>query len=257
MNQLREALLHKRHRVPLTGEILVRDKTGIKVTRVEERERDSWYDLSLRSLREGIVRFYRVEDLLTGKWLFKVCHDEEHHKNLVKAVKCPPGTLYSQLEGNTMVFQESTVEGFFYDIISLTYLGENSRVRRKPLRTLDEVPRTILNLFVVKTYEEGVGRKPIRRYVVTLTEEGDEKSMIKLFILERAWPLLPINLDLAFKTQNVLETIKELERADLEEIYRAVNEGLGVERGDLNAILELFEARGIIQSPEFGFIKTR
>jgi len=62
----------------------------IKIVKVEERPEDAWYDLSLRQLRKGEVRFYRVKDFLTGDWFFKLCVDPELGKVLVKTIKCPP-----------------------------------------------------------------------------------------------------------------------------------------------------------------------
>src|SRR3990170_389637 len=43
----------------------------IKITKIEERPNDAWYDMSLRQLRHGEVCFYRIHDFLTGNWLFK------------------------------------------------------------------------------------------------------------------------------------------------------------------------------------------
>ena len=60
------------------------EKARIRVVKVEERSRDSWVDMGLRTLREGNVRFYRVSDPVTGKWLFKTCTDEEMHTILVR-----------------------------------------------------------------------------------------------------------------------------------------------------------------------------
>ena len=80
---------------------------SIKISLQEERTEDAWFDLSLRELRSGEVRFYKAYDLQTGKWLFKICVDQENSRSMVKAIKCPPGKLFSQLEGATMLFQKS------------------------------------------------------------------------------------------------------------------------------------------------------
>ena len=100
----------------------------IKVRRVETRPEDAWYDMGLRQLRTGEVSFYTVKDFLTGEWLLKMCEDKELGKILVKAVKCPAGIRFSQLEGRTMLFQESKIDGMFYGLISLTQVDENDNV---------------------------------------------------------------------------------------------------------------------------------
>ena len=102
----------------------------VKVRRVESRPEDVWYDMSLRQLRNGEVNYYRVKDFLTGDWLFKMCKDKELGKIMVKAVKCPAGLRFSQLEGKTMVFQVSKIEGMLYGVLSLTQVDENDRLRR-------------------------------------------------------------------------------------------------------------------------------
>src|SRR4030066_2193248 len=104
---------------------------SIKIALQEERTEDSWFDLSLRQLRAGEVRFYKVNDLQTGNWLFKICVDQENSRTMVKAIKCPPGKLFSQLEGATMLFQKSGVNAdLYYDIISLTRVDSEGRGRR-------------------------------------------------------------------------------------------------------------------------------
>ncbi|PVX27688.1 MAG: hypothetical protein CW716_01020 [Candidatus Bathyarchaeum sp.] len=162
---------------------------NIKVRRVETRPNDAWYDMSLRQLRSGEVNFYTVKDFLTGEWLLKLCRDMEQGKILVKAVKCPAGIRYSQLEGRTMLFQRSNIEGMFYDVISLTQVGENDKVNRKIVSTIDEVPAVIRENYDVRLYEEATGKKAPGKYLVTLSNPEDEKHMITLFVLERAWSL--------------------------------------------------------------------
>jgi len=167
----------------------------IKIVKVEERPEDAWYDFSLRQLRKGKVRFYRVKDFLTGEWLFKLCIDEEFGKVLVKAVKCPPGILFAQLEGNTMVFQKSQKRGFYYDIVSFSHIGENNRVSRKVVSQIDDIPAFIRENFEIQTYEEATGKTAPGKHLVTLTKAEDEKAMINLFLLELAWTLSPITPD--------------------------------------------------------------
>ncbi|UCE15582.1 MAG: hypothetical protein JSV12_06825 [Candidatus Bathyarchaeota archaeon] len=165
----------------------------IKITQVEERPNDAWFDLSLRQLREGKVRFYRVKDFLTGNWLFKVCSDKELPKKMVKAVKCPPGRRFAQLEGNTMLFQKSKIEGQLYDVISLTHADESDRLHRKIVNSLEKIPTTIREHFRIVPYEEATGKRAPGKHWVTLTQTKDEKSMILLFMLERAWTISPIS----------------------------------------------------------------
>lgn len=161
----------------------------IRITRVETRPEDSWYDLSLRQLRSGEVSFYRVRDFLTGDWLFKTCRDHELGKFLVKAVKCPAGARFVQLEGNTMVFQRSTNEDMLYDVISLTRADENEKLSRKIVADLDDVPDIIRENYLVRSYEEATGKTAPGKNLVTLSKNEDEKAMITLFLLERAWTL--------------------------------------------------------------------
>ena len=164
----------------------------IKVTRVETRPSDAWYDLSLRQLRKGEVSFYRVHDFLTGDWLFKTCKDRELGKLLVKAIKCPPGLRFAQLEGNSMVFQASLVEDTLYDVISLTRADQNDKLSRKLVSTAEEVPAVIKENYEVKPYEEATGKTAPGKNIVTLCKREDEKAMITLFLLERAWTLSAI-----------------------------------------------------------------
>jgi rubrerythrin len=161
----------------------------IKVRRVETRQNDAWYDMSLRQLRNGEVNFYKVKDFLTGEWLFKLCKDKEQGKILVKAVKCPAGIRFSQLEGRTMVFQESNIEGMLYDVISLTQADDNDKVNRKIVASIEEVPAVIKENYEIKSYEEATGKRAPGKYLVTLCKSGHEKELVTLFVLERAWSL--------------------------------------------------------------------
>jgi len=161
----------------------------IKVRRIEARSDDVWYDMNLRQLRNGEVSYYSVKDFLTGEWLLKLCKDSEEGKILVKAVKCPAGILFSQLEGRTMVFQESKFDGMLYDVISLTEAGKNDKVNRKIVASIEEVPSVIRENYIIKSYEEATGKKAPGKYLVTLSKPEDEKEIVTLFVLERAWSL--------------------------------------------------------------------
>ncbi len=162
----------------------------VKVTLVEERVRDAWFDLSLRQMREGRVRYYRVGDLLTGVWLFKVCFDEDIGKKVVKAIKCPTGRVFAQLEGNSMVFQRSQLPGLVYDVMALSYLDESGSVRRRIINSPDDVPKILQECFMIQPYTEASGKTAPGKNLVTVVGEEDDKAMIALFLLERSWPLL-------------------------------------------------------------------
>ncbi len=168
---------------------------NIKVRQVETRPEDAWYDMSLRQLRTGEVSFYRVKDFLTGDWLFKLCKDRELGKILVKAVKCPAGVRFSQLEGKTMVFQNSNIEGMLYDVISLTQADENDRLRRNIVSSIDEVPAIIRENYEIKPYEAATGKRAPGKHYVTLSKPENEKAMVTLFILERAWSISKISAE--------------------------------------------------------------
>ena len=161
----------------------------VKVKRIETRPTDAWYDMSLRQLRTGEVSFYRVNDFLTGEWLFKLCKDKEQGKIMLKAVKCPAGVRFSQLEGSSMLFQESQIGEMLYDVISLTYMDENSRLRRNVVASIEEVPAVIRENYEIKSYEEATGKKAPGKNLVTLSKQENEKALVTLFVLERAWGL--------------------------------------------------------------------
>jgi hypothetical protein len=161
----------------------------IKVKRIETRPTDAWYDMSLRQLRTGEVRFYSVKDFLTGEWLFKLCKDKEQGKIMLKAVKCPAGVRFSQLEGSSMVFQESQIGEMLYDVISLTYMDENNRLRRNVVAGIKEIPAVIRENYEIKSYEEATGKKAPGKNLVTLSKQENEKELVTLFVLERAWGL--------------------------------------------------------------------
>ncbi len=190
----------------------------IKIVNIEERPEDAWYDLSQRELRKGEVRFYRVKDFLTGDWLFKLCVDRELGKVLVKAIKCPPGFRFAQLEGNTMVFQKSQDESLYYDIISLAHADENDKVRRKVVNQIEDVPAFIRENFKIQTYEEATGRTAPGKHIVTLTKADNEKAMITLFLLERAWSLSSITPEEGLKKYEEQKQLKILSKEAVKQI---------------------------------------
>ena len=226
----------------------------MKIALLEERTDDSWFDLSLRQLRAGEVNFYKADDLQTGKWLFKVCIDPENNKTMVKAIKCPPGKLFSQLEGATMLFQKSGVNAdLYYDIISLTRVDSEGRVRREVIKTLEEVPAAIRENFEVKNYEEATGRKFPGNHLVTLSKKDDEKAMITLFIIERAWTL-PI--EERQKSIDLLALVKKLEKTSIAELSNVANEQFGIDKAALDSLLTNLEAKGKIKRVDESYVKA-
>jgi hypothetical protein len=227
---------------------------NMKISLLEERTNDAWFDLSLRELRAGEVRFYKVDDLQTGKWMFKVCLDPENNKSMVKAIKCPPGKLFSQLEGATMLFQKSNANPeLYYDIISLTRVDQEGRVRREVVKTLEEVPAAIRDNFEVKSYEEATGRKLLGNHLVTLSKKDNEKDMITLFVIERAWTL-PV--EERQKALDLMALIKQLQKTSITEISNVTSETFGIDRATLDGLLAAFEAKGKIKRLDESFIKA-
>ena len=184
----------------------------IKVTKIEERPSDSWYDMNLRQLRNGQVNYYRAKDFLTGEWLFKLCRDKELGKVLVRAVKCPSGARFAQIEGNTMVFQQSQREGWLYDVISLTQADENDKLSRKVVDSLERIPTIIQENYEIKPYDEATGKLAPGKHWVTLSRADDEKAMIALFLLERAWTLSSTTPEERLKTLQEQEQLKPREQ---------------------------------------------
>jgi hypothetical protein len=226
----------------------------MKIALLEERTDDALFDLSLRELRAGEVRFYKVDDLQTGKWMFKVCVDPEKDKSMVKAIKCPPGKLFSQLEGATMLFQKSSAyPDLYYDIISLTRVDQEGRVRREVVKTLEEVPAAIRDYFEVKSYEEATGRKLLGSTLVTLSKKDNEKDMITLFVIERAWTL-PI--EERQKALDLMGLIKQLEKTSITEISHVTSETFGIDRATLDGLLAALEAKGKIKRLDESYVKA-
>jgi len=228
----------------------------IKIVMVEDRQEDAWFDLSLRQLRVGEVRFYRVRDFLTGEWLFKVCSDRELGKIVVKALKCPAGKPFAQLEGDTMVFQKSVIEGLIYDVASLTAVDDEGRVRREIAKSIEEVPAIIRENFEVKTYKDATGKEIPGKYLVTLCREGDEKAMIHLFLLQRAWPISPVSPEDKTKTLDLLALMRKLEKTSIEEVCQIASEEFGIRRGEIEVLLANLEKDGRVKRVGDGHVKV-
>jgi hypothetical protein len=225
---------------------------SIKITLQEERTEDAWFDLSLRELRAGEVRFYKASDLQTGQWLFKICCDQENRRSMVKAIKCPPGKLFSQLEGATMLFQQSVEPGLYYDIISLTKVDGEGKVHRELVKSQEEIPVAIRDNFQIKNYDEVTGKKLPGTHLVTLSKEDDEKDMITLFILERARTLPAEERQ---KSLNLLGLIKELQKTSITEVSAITSETFNIDRASLDKLLADLEANGKIKRLDENFVK--
>jgi len=228
----------------------------IRISKAEQRMKDSWVDMSLRTLRDGEVRFYRVDDPLTGRWLFKVCTDSEMSRTTVKALTCPPGRGFAQLEGSTMLFQRSLVESFYYGVVSLSYIDEEERLRRNVVENVEEAPQALKEHFKTAPYEEVTGKKAMGKRVAVLCEENDERKMITLFLLQRAWPISKIPPDLGAKRMDLLNLIKSLEKAGTSDVYQTAQEKCQLAKEDIDVLLKLLEAEGkILRTDEY--IKTK
>jgi hypothetical protein len=190
----------------------------IRVKRVETRPADAWYDMSLRQLRSGEVNYYKVKDFLTGDWLFKLCKDKGQNKITVKVVKCPAGVRFSQLEGNSMVFQKSQIGEMFYDVISLTYIEKNNRLRRDIVASIEEIPAVIRENYEIETYEKATGKKAPGKHFVTLSKQEKEKEFVTLFVLERAWGLSEASPEEKLKEKELIKQKKKV-------IKKAVDSG--------------------------------
>ena len=188
----------------------------IKVNRVETRPADTWYDMSLRQVRSGEVNYYKVKDFLTGDWLFKLCKDNEQNKITIKAVKCPAGVRFSQLEGSSMVFQKSQIGEMFYDVISLTYMDENNRLRREVVASTEEIPMVIRENYEIKTYEEATGKKAPGKHLVTLSKQENKKELVTLFVLERAWGLSETSPEEKLKEKELTKHKKIVRRKEMD-----------------------------------------
>ena len=197
-----------------------------------------------------------VKDELTGDWLFKICRDEDMQRVIVKALKCPAGGGFVQLEGRTMLFQKGLVEGYYYDVISISYMDEEERLRRNVLDNPDEVPPIIRENFKVLDYEEATGRKIVGKRLVVLCEENDEKGMILLFLIQRAWPVSKVPPEIGMKASDLLKLIKDLEKAKIDEIYQAAEHKFKLERENIEVLLDLLEKEGVIHRSE-EYIKTK
>jgi hypothetical protein len=178
------------------------------------------------------------------------------HRIIVKALKCPTGSRFVQLEGRTMLFQKSLIKGYLYDVISLSYLDEEERLRRKIVGKMEDVPEIIKKKYKVIEYEEAAGKKAIGKKLVSLCEENDEKNMITLFLIQRAWPISKIPPEIGLRISDLMKIIKNLERAQLNDIYNKAEEKYQLSKDDVKIILGFLEEKGRINIYE-EYVKRR
>ncbi len=119
-----------------------------------------------------------------------------------------------------MVFQDSQIDGMLYDVISLTKVGENNRLRRNVVSSIEEVPAIIKENYTIKSYEEATGKKAPGKHLVTLSKRENEKELITLFVLERAWGLSESTPEEKLKekeqtTQKTKATKKEVDTGEV------------------------------------------
>jgi hypothetical protein len=171
---------------------------------------------------------------------------------MVKAIKCPPGRLFSQLEGATMLFQQSLEPDLYYDIISLTKVDGDGKVHRELVKSLDDIPAAIRDNFQVKNYDEATGKKLPGTHLVTLSKKNNEKDMITLFILERA-RTLPV--EERKKALDLLALIKEMQKTSITEVSNITNETFNIDRANLDQLLADLEAKGKIKRLDENFVK--
>jgi hypothetical protein len=166
----------------------------------------------------------------------------KYHRKTIKAIKCPAGEGYVQLEGRTMLFQKSIIEGHLYDVISLSYLDDNKRLRRKIVSDINEVPQNIREKFKIELYEKATGKNAIGKKLVTLCKEDNNRMIIILFLLQRAWPISKLPLDIYTKLSSVIKLIKKLEKAKLDNVYSLADKLYGLKKEDMDLILKKLES---------------
>lgn len=106
-----------------------------------------------------------------------------------------------------------------YDVVSVTQADENDKVHRKLVSTVEEIPAIIKENYEVRPYEEATGKTAPGKNVVTLCRRGDEKAMITLFLLERAWTLSTVT------PEEKLRVIEEQEALKIRTSKREIDTG--------------------------------
>ena len=78
------------------------------------------------------------------------------------------------------------------------------------------MPIAIKESYEIRSYEEATGKKATGKHLVTLTKSEDEKAMIALFLLERAWTLSRIVPEEKLKTLQEREKQKPKEKKEFD-----------------------------------------
>ena len=68
-------------------------------------------------------------------------------------------------------------------------MDENNRLRRNVVTRIEEIPAVIRENYEIKSYEEATGKKAPGKHLVTLSKQENDKELVTLFVLERAWGL--------------------------------------------------------------------
>jgi hypothetical protein len=121
------------------------------------------------------------------------------------------------------------------------------------VKTLEEVPSAIRENFEVKTYEEATSRKLLGKHFVTLSKKDNEKDMIALFVIERAWTL-PV--EERQKAMDLMTLIRKLEKTSIAEIHNVTSEQYGLEKAALDSLLAALEAKGKIKRLDDSYVKV-
>ena len=73
--------------------------------------------------------------------------------------------------------------------------------------------------------------------------------------MQRAWPISPVPPEVRLKTVNLLAIVKEMEKARIEDIYRAANKQFGIDKREVDALLASLEKKGKIERQKQATLK--
>ena len=76
---------------------------------------------------------------------------------------------------------------------------------------MDEVPEVIRQNYQTTSYEKATAKKAPGKHWVTLTKADDEKAMVILFLLERAWTLSPLKPEQKLRAIQLQKKLKPKE----------------------------------------------
>lgn len=161
----------------------------IKVFESIEPKQDIWFDRFERIEREGISHIFKAIDRISGEWLFEVreCPDEISVRVLVR----PTGRPFHLLDLKSIVFGKCKEGNKFYHPLHIGGAMKDYRVE-----STSELPRILEPIFEkfyrTEIYESVTdkGNKLLRGKLVVVLNQKDYENMVRLFIIERVWPLL-------------------------------------------------------------------